>query len=148
MTDPDQDKAEEFLKGFSLKPAPPRLRAKILTRAVQERKAARVMTPLLWKTVLGCSILTLIFSGADKAISKSQQSRMDSLFKEPTVSRPDQRGPWPGDILNDVSLSEIIGRDQPILLFGRSLAKVRPDYKKMSSLAKGEEGHENEQNLY
>lgn len=150
MTDHNQDKAEEFLKDFSLKPAPPELRAKILARAVQRQREVQVMTPFFWKGFLVCTVLILIFLGVDASLSKAQQNRIDSFFKRTMVSEPAQNEEWLslGEIINNISNSKIISRDSATLLFGINRSKIRRDYNRIESLAEGVENNENEEDLY
>lgn len=72
-------KTENFLKAFSLRPAPQDLKEKILDSTIQKKKTNHVMTPILWKGLVGCLFLLVLVLAVDAGFSKIQSERINSI---------------------------------------------------------------------
>lgn len=89
--EPDK-KTENFLQSFSLRPPPQNLKEKILDSAIQKKKINHVMTPILWKGLIGCLFLLVTIFAVDAEFSKKQSERINSmagLSKTPPVETSD-----------------------------------------------------------
>lgn len=102
MKNDSERKTEDFLKTFSLKPAPLGLKEKILDQIPQRKKISPVMTPFLWKGFMGCMLLLMGVLVVDAAVSKTQSKRIQTFFKKSTAPHVMRGEDW-------ILLEEIIG---------------------------------------
>lgn len=86
--------AEDYLGTFSLKPAPPGLKDKILDGALQKGKSNNGMTTFLWKGFVGCFILLFIVIAVDATITQSQNRRFSSLLGKQQESTDNSEEEW------------------------------------------------------
>ena len=82
MKKENNNKTEDFLKGFSLKPAPPALKEKILDGALQKRNSIHEVTTFLSKGFVGCLLLLFVVIAVDATISHAQNRRFSSFIDE------------------------------------------------------------------
>ena len=80
MKKENDKQVEEFLEGFSFKPAPSRLKEKILDTSLQRQKTNHVMTAHLWKGLVGCLILLIFIIAVDATITRAQNKRFASIL--------------------------------------------------------------------
>lgn len=90
---------EDFLKEFSLKPAPPALRDKILQNAYGKRGSNHVMA-VLWKGIAVCLFLSILVTAVDAALSRAQHKRLWSFRDEHQEISGRQEEEW--SILKDI----------------------------------------------
>jgi len=91
---------EDFLRTFFLKPAPPGLKDKILDNAIQKKKTNHVMTPILWKGLMGCLFLLIIVLAVDAGVSKIQSNRINNITGMSKIPSAETRDDW--TLLHDV----------------------------------------------
>jgi hypothetical protein len=85
---------KDFLKTFSLKPAPQGLKEKILDSTMQKKKTNHVMTVFLWKGFVSCLFLMIIVIAVDATVSHSQKNRFSSFLDKPQESSDKQEEEW------------------------------------------------------
>jgi hypothetical protein len=100
MKKENNEKTEDFLRTFSLKPAPPKLKDRILVNAIQRKKSTHVMTPLLWKGLVGCLFLLIIVLAVDAGLSKIQNERYISITGMPKTPPDEATDDW--TMLHDI----------------------------------------------
>lgn len=83
MKKENDNQAEEFLRGFSLRPVPNTLKEKILNAVLQQQKNNHAMTIFVMKGLVGCLILLIFIIAADATITHAQNKRFASfLYKQ------------------------------------------------------------------
>jgi len=97
--DNDQ-KTKDFLKAFSLKPAPPGLKEKILHPVPRRKKPPHTITPLLWKGFVATLILLILVIAVDATVSSNQNNRLSSFLDRPQESTAAQEEEW--SMLKDI----------------------------------------------
>lgn len=93
-------KTEEFLKTFSLKPAPHGLKKKILLAALQRKQSSPAITPLFWKKFVATLILLIIVIAVDATVSSMQNNRFSSILDIPQDLSAAQEEEW--SMLKDI----------------------------------------------
>ncbi len=86
MKKENDKRIEDFLKTFSLIPAPPGLKGKILHSTLHKRQSSPVLTPFLWRGLAGTLIFLIIVIAVDATISSSQYNRLTTFLKLPQES--------------------------------------------------------------
>lgn len=80
MKKENEKQVEEFLEGFSFKPAPSMLKEKILNTALKRQKTNHVMTEFLWKGLAGCLLVLIFVIFIDATITHTQNKRFASIL--------------------------------------------------------------------
>ena len=100
MKKENNNKTDDFLKGFSLKPVPPALKEKILDGALQKRKSIHEVTTFLSKGFVGCLLMLFVVIALDATISHAQNRRFSSFVDEQQESLDKMDEEW--SMLQDI----------------------------------------------
>ncbi len=93
MKEDKDKKTEDWLRSFSLRPAPPVLKEKILHSVSHKKRSSSVITPWFGKGFLATLILLIVVIAVDAAVSSTQIKRLSSLLgihQEPTFAQEEE----------------------------------------------------------
>jgi hypothetical protein len=105
MTKKRDEEVENFLKEFSLKPAPPAMKNKILENTLRKRESNHMISPLSWKGLAGCLFLLILVIAIDAAISHYQHKRFSSYLNKQQDTSRKQEEDW--SLLKDIILESL-----------------------------------------
>jgi hypothetical protein len=82
MEQENNKQTEKLLEAFSLKPAPPSLKEKILVHARQKHKTNNVKIAYWWKGLAACCVLMIFVIVIDVAVTYVQNKRISSIYQK------------------------------------------------------------------
>ena len=100
MKKASDQKTEDFLKTFFIKPAPSGLKEKILHSVLQKKQSSSVITPWLWKGFVVTLILLIVVIAVDANVSSTQINRLSSFLDIPQEPTSAQEEEW--SMLKDI----------------------------------------------
>lgn len=147
MKNREMQDVENLIKSIKLSPAPGGLRERILDRARARGRSNAGMTPLLWKTLVGCAAALAFILIADGLLSRTQQSRLQALLDGSgrSESLADDEGPLLAEALGDPISTKMLAQEKTLIADRTSARRARLGHLRAELLG---EDFENNENIY